>query len=387
LLTGKRGEHSCRLGAPAPSAPMRRLKRGVALYATDHPNHYLVGTSKRAIHIHSPEEKSFISLLTRGISEEELENFIDHLPHDRQIVIEKLISNLRLNQLCEERQGVLALTKRFISASGERATKNSHPERDAAFVQLQNRVAVELSQTSWIDGCVDGGVETLSARQDILIEISGKNRVSTILYSLLIASGATHTRFTPSSRGVSPLVGDLDIAAASFTSSHIGFNFDKQCQVLRRELSLFPPDKETHYLDEFSTPELRVHCGDIDPEKLSLWMSSGQPFFHIPSPTADVAQIGPCVIPGKSPCLRCVELIGKDQGGFSDQLLLHEDEVNEYPIIAAYAVASIAASHILQFFENKSSETTGKVISLDYQSLAHPQVVTIARHPLCGCAF
>ena len=57
------------------------------------------------------------------------------------------------------------------------------------------------------------------------------------------------------------------------------------------------------------------------------------------------------------------------------------------PVIAAYFVASLAASQILAYCEKQSSEITGKVISLDYQSLTHPQVATIARHPLCGCAF
>ena len=366
---------------------MRRLKRGVALYATENPHQYLVGTDKRVIRIYSPEEKSFLTLLAHGASENEIENFIRELSPQQQVAITELSAALDQSQMCEIRQGALALSKRFISNSAGRATKNSRPERDAAFVQLQNRIAAELAQTTWVDGSEDGGIESLSARQDLLIEISGSNRVATILYSLLIASGATQTRFTNSSRGSAVLVGDLDIAVGSFTSSHIGFAFEKQCEILRRELSLFPLDKESDYLDEFSTPDLRVHCGEIDPEKLSLWMSSGQPFFHIPSPQADLAQIGPCVIPGKSPCLRCVELVRRDQSGLTHHIPIREELSNEYPLIAAYAVASIAASQILHYCENKSSETTGKVISLDYQAPSQPHVVTVARHPLCGCAF
>jgi hypothetical protein len=366
---------------------MKRLKRGVALYATENPHQYLVGTHKQVIRINSPEEKSFLALLAHGATENETENFIGELSPQQQAAITDLSAALDENQFCEKRQGALALSKRFISSSTDRATKNSRPERDAAFVQLQNRIGAELAQTTWIEGSEDGGIELLSARQDLFIEISGSNRVATILYSLLIASGATQTRFTHSSRGSAVLVGDLDIAVGSFTSSHIGFAFEKQCEVLRRELSLFPLDKESNYLDEFSTPDLRVHCGEIDPEKLSLWMSSGQPFFHIPSPQADSAEIGPCVIPGKTPCLRCVELVKRDQGGLTHRIPFHEEISNEYSLIAAYAVASIAASQILQYCENSSSEITGKVISLDYQTLAQPHVVTVARHPLCGCAF
>ena len=366
---------------------MRRLKRGVSLFATDTPDHYLLGTHKRAIRIYTPEEKSFIHLLVTGLSDSDIEKFLSDLSLKERQSIEALMYELDTNQLCESRKGALALSKRFISNSDGRATRNSRPERDAAFVQLQTRVGAELTQTTWVDGADDGGIETLSARQDALIEISGSNRVATILYSLLIASGATQTRFTRSSRASASLVGDLDIAVGSFTTSHIGYAFDKQSEVLRRELALFPIDKESSHLDEFSTPDLIVHCGDIDPEKLSLWMSVGQAFFYIPSPHADLAQIGPFVIPGKSPCLRCVELVNKDQSGISDQLLLHEDLSKDYPIVAAYAVAAIAASQILQFIGKNSSETTGKVISLDYQALANPRTLMVDRHPLCGCAF
>lgn len=357
------------------------------MYATDITDHYLVGSQKHAVRITTPIEKALITTLAAGADEGELRALLSTLTPAQQAESEVLFAALDSAQLSQHREGKLALSKRFISTSSGRATKNSRPEMDAAFIQLQNRVGAELTQTNWIPGVDDGGIEILSARQDILIEISGTNRVATILYSLLLASGATQTRFAPSARETSRLVGDLDIAIGSFTSNHIGYAFDKQCEVIRRELSLFPLDRENDYLDELSSPDFRIHCGDIDPERLAIWMNSDLPFMHIPTPLADVAQIGPIVIPGKSPCLRCAELAERDQSGVRNrEPLLHNAE-SEYPVIAAHFIASLAASQILAFFEKQSSETTGKVISLDYQALAYPQVVTLARHPLCGCAF
>jgi hypothetical protein len=371
----------------ASSAVMRRLKRGVALYATENPDCFIVGSKKRAIRIETIEEKSFLENLAVGASEGEIASLFEKLTPVQQKNCRELLIKLEQNQLCDLRQGKLALSKRFISSNQDRALKNSRPERDAAFIQLQNRVAAELTQTDWINRVDDGGFEILSSRQDFLVEISGTSRVATILYSLLLASGATQTCFASGSRGATPLVGDMDIAIGSFTTQDIGYNFDKQCEALRKELSLFPLDRDSNYLDEISTPELRVHCGDLDPEKLSLWMSSGQAFIHIPTPQGDSAQIGPLVIPGKSPCLRCAELVTREQSGVSDRKLLSTDPSADFPVIAAYFIASLAASQILAFFEGRSSEITGKVISLDYQALSHPQVATIARHPLCGCAF
>lgn len=373
--------------SPASSAVMRSLKRGVALYATESPDCFMVGSKKRAIRIETLENKSFLKNLAAGAGDDEIASLFEKLTPMQQKNCRELLIKLEQNQLCDLRQGKLALSKRFISSNQDRALKNSRPERDAAFIQLQNRVAAELTQTDWINNVDDGGFEILSSRQDFLIEISGNSRVATILYSLLLASGATQTRFAPGSRGAAPLVGDMDIAIGSFTTQDIGYNFDKQCEALRKELSLFPLDRDSNYLDEISTPELRVHCGDLDPEKLSLWMSTGQAFIHIPTPQGDTAQIGPLVIPGKSPCLRCVELVEREQSGVFDRKLLSTDPGADFPVIAAYFIASLAASQILAFFEGRSSEITGKVISLDYQALTHPQVATIARHPLCGCAF
>jgi len=366
---------------------MRRLKRGVALYATENPDHFLIGSKKRAIRISSVEERTFLSNLASGAADNEIASLLSYLTPTQQENCKRVLAEVEQLQLCEVRDGKLALSQRFISPLQGRAKKNSRPERDAAFIQLQNRVSAELNQTDWIDGVDDGGVEILSARQNFLIEISGNNRVATILYSLLLASGATQTRFAPGSRGSNSLVGDLDIGIGTFTTKQIGLNFEKQCEELRRELSLFPLDREINYLDEISTPELRVHCGDIDPEKLSYWMSTAQPFLYIPVPQADTAQIGPLVIPGKSPCLRCVELAERDQSGVTEKKILNPETSTDYPVIAAYFIASLAASQILAFFERQSSETTGKVISLDYQALTYPQVATAARHPLCGCAF
>ena len=366
---------------------MRRLKRGVAIYATENPQHFIVGSKKRAIRIESVEEKTLLTNLAAGMSSDEIGAQLASLTPAQQQKCQTLIQKIEDNQLCEVREGKLALSQRFISPHLGRARKNNRPERDAAFIQLQSRIAPELAQTDWIDGVDDGGIEILSRRQDFLIEISGNNRVATILYSLLLASGATQTRFTPGSRNANPLIGDLDIGIGTFTTEHIGFNFEKQCEEMRRELSLFPIDREVNYLDEISTPELRIHCGDIDPEKLSYWMSNAEPFLHIPTPQADTAQIGPLVIPGKSPCLRCVELAERDQSGVINKQILGAEIPSDYPVIAAYFIASLAASQILSYCEKESSETTGKVISLDYQSLAYPQVATIARHPLCGCAF
>lgn len=72
---------------------MRRLKRGVSLFATDTPDHYLLGTHKRAIRIYTPEEKSFIHLLVTGLSDSDIEKFLSGLSLKERQSIEALCTN------------------------------------------------------------------------------------------------------------------------------------------------------------------------------------------------------------------------------------------------------------------------------------------------------
>ena len=386
---------------------MRTIKRGTSLFTTSTPGEYFLGTPTRAIRIYTSEQKVIAEYLARGVSEELISQHTGISP----IAIHNLITELAHQSLLDTSQGAITLSARFISKVEGRADKNSKPEKDGAFIQLQNRLAPELNQSTWSHGTTDGGVALVSERQNYLIEISGGNRVATLLYSLLLTSGFTQVRFSVAARGRNAAINDLDIGVDGIDPSHYGFSFINNREEHRRHYSLFPLDKSANYLDEASTPDVVIHCGDIDPEKLALWMSYSQPFLNIPHPHGGRAEIGPFVIPGKTPCLRCAELAERDQSGVLSHIPLRIDEIYEYPQIAAHAVAAIAAAQIVSYCdaltrsaitesaitesalsrsdvrEVDAPEIFGKITLIDYQNLAQPQVVAIARHPLCGCAF
>ena len=369
---------------------MRTLKRGTSLFETTTPGEFFLGTSTRAIRIYTAEQKIIAEHLAQGVREEE----IPRIAGVSSIAIHNLMTELAHQSLLDTTQGAITISDRFISKIDGRASKNSKPQRDGAYIQLQNRIAPELEQATWRSDVTDGGVALLSARQNFLIEISGTNRVATLLYSLLLASGFTQSRFAPGARTAQ--IGDLDIAVDGITSAQYGFAFIKNREDVRRDYSLFPLDKSANYLDEASTPDLVIVCGDIDPEKLALWMSYGQTFIHIPHPEGGRAKIGQIVIPGKTPCPRCAELVERDQSGVISQRVLSAEVTREYPHIAAHAVAALAASNVVAYCDAvtlsegevlKDAELFGKITTVDYQRVAQPQVVAITRHPLCGCAF
>jgi hypothetical protein len=110
----------------------------------------------------------------------------------------------------------------------------------------------------------------------------------------------------------------------------------------------------------------------------------------------DEIAIGPMVIPAESPCFRCLSLYEIDNFGFTRLERIPINEVDELPSYVAHHVASIVAMHILNFIDRASDSTygssprntsVGEVSFLNFQRLTEPQVVAIARHPLCGCAL
>jgi hypothetical protein len=367
---------------------MRRIKIGVKLFETNTPDQYLLGTPKNFIRISTPAQKALALEIAKGRSDCQI---LEESGVDSQ-ALEKIFSELEAATLIDSEESSLKVSHRFISKVEDRVEKSKKGFVDAALLQLQSRAMPELTQSRWISGVRDGGINSLTARQNYLVEISGENRVATILYSLLLVSGFSQVRFAPESRNRKPQIGDGDIGVIDIGPSEIGKSFRKHCESLRKELSLFPLDRDHNYLDELSTPELRVHCGDSDPEKLSQWMSTSQNFLLIPNPQGDIAEIGPLVIPGKSPCIRCLLLVARDQNRAQQYLDFAASSEGEYPHIAAHFIASIAASLIASYFDSASQdkydqELVGTVLTVDYQSLSRIKSAAIARHPLCGCAF
>ena len=126
-------------------AAMRTLKRGTSLFSTTTPGEYFLGTSTRAIRIYTPEQKLIAEQLARGLSEDAVAQFTGVSP----IAIHNLITELAHQSLLDTSQGSITLSNRFISKLEGRADKNSKPERDAAFIQLQARIAPELNYCTW----------------------------------------------------------------------------------------------------------------------------------------------------------------------------------------------------------------------------------------------
>ncbi len=363
------------------SSPSRyTLIRGCSLLSDRRTaSRYYIGTSDRVAAVTSAYQRTALSQLALGIDP------LAHVSADVRIELEEFIEKLALNGFLNTKRAQLSAPKRYF---------DSVSESDIAAQHLRIRSEPELAQSEWIDGAGDGGTSIVASRSQHAIVLSGRSRVITLLYSILLASGVTRVRFAD--RHHRTLVESGDTGFGPITHNDLGRNFYELCESARRGLSLFPIEPSTRYDLEANAPLAIVHYGDCDPEALVEWSNKRLPHLLIHKPIGDEIAIGPMVIPGESPCFRCLSLYEIDNFGFTRSERISINEVGELPTYVAHHVASIAALHILNFIDRTSDQLFGRVARntsigevsfINFQRLTEPQVVAIARHPLCGCAY
>lgn len=338
---------------------------------------YSLGTFARVVAVTSPFQKSALFQLATG--ENPLHGASELIRPELELFLDGLAAHGFLNRL----QSELVMPKRYLKEVGE---------RDRAINQLRARAHPELAQIEWSAAPEDGGAEILAARSQYCIELSGRSRVMSLLYSILLESGVTRVRFAD--RFEKSVIGDLDIGFGAISESDLGLNYYQQLEGRKRALSLFPIDINEVSGSHPLPPILAIHYGDCDPEVAIDWSQQAIPHLLIHAPIGDEIAIGPLVLPGESPCIRCLSLYELDHWGFTRLERISLTPVAELPAAIAHYIAAIVAARTLHFIDNYSQSSeppvmsnrgVGEVLYINFDSLTEPQVAAIARHPLCGC--
>lgn len=370
------------------SEPIRRLApslvSGLALMkGRESSHHYVLGTTERVLHITSSVERLALIEIAQGG---------DPLASPLMGIDEKVRREIEIFIDSLHRSGFLNTVK--VQLKPPQRYLDEISESDLAAQHFQMRSRLELTQSEWIDLNSDGGVTALSHRGELSVLLSGRSRVTTLLYSILLASGVTRVRFAD--RHHQPLISSTDIGFGPISNEHLGLDFYQVAESARRGLSLFPVGVREHHDRDTSKPVLLIHYGDCDPEELVGWSNEKTPHMVVQRPIGDEVVIGPLVLPGESPCIRCLALYERDNFGYTRQERIDINEVGELPAAVAHYVAAVVASqalHYLDTFDNTAGGNqlrntgVGEVLYLNFQRLTQPQVVAISRHPLCGCSY
>lgn len=364
-----------------------RLKNGVHLSApiAEVESSLIIATAHRAISIHHPGARAIIAKLDGEHCADEISEELN-APAE---VVENIITQLLNAQLLDVTKSKVRLHNRFHSPIAERAAHTEDQSNDASYRQLQQRMVSELSQTTWVEGVVDGGVELLSSRQNFGVEIYGSNRVATLIYNALLASGVTNTRFSLTSRRGNTPIGDSDLGTGVLRTTDYGLNYVSRLEELAREWSLFPtPSKNVKGSIKALIPErnLRIVVGQYPSELVDQLMRDGIDHLFVGQIVGGAALCGPLVIPAKSPCKSCVELGTFERFGM-DQLQPLLGHCDEPPVSVGFQVAGVASHAVLQFIDTGTSEFIGSQLTFDYQSPVRGGVTRYARHPKCSCQW
>jgi hypothetical protein len=224
---------------------------------------------------------------------------------------------------------------------------------------LRTRLAPELATAALAHGDADGGARILARRQGACVRVEGMSRVGLCLASFLTASGigmvisAGRTPGTVMGRGAPPPAGMAAPTAASRQPDLVIL-----ADIYRRELP--------GILQRGGVPHLAAAASEA------------------------IGVVGPLVLPGRTACLRCLDLTRAERDPAWPLILAQLTGGGADPpacdTVLAAAVATQAAAQALAFVDRPASAgavTNGtlELVLPDWQWRRR----TWAQHDRCGC--
>jgi bacteriocin biosynthesis cyclodehydratase domain-containing protein len=119
------------------------------------------------------------------------------------------------------------------------------------------------------------------------------------------------------------------------------------------------------------------------------WLATASDTPHLPVLVRETtALIGPLVVPGSTPCLRCLELARSDRDpgwpALTAQLLGMPRRTDPCDITLATLAASLAAMQVLAWVDDDTPAALGAVLEFDLGDMRLRRR-RIQPHPACGC--
>jgi len=257
--------------------------------------------------------------------------------------------------------------------------------------------------------------EILELRTNAQIEIVGHDRIATSLAALLYGSVIKKIRLSQDNFGNSldtPIV-DSDLGGIALDGSDIGISKTERFQQIANRYAIYPPKNEIvdgRYLDYGNDrfhANLTISVGYPRSDHHQRWLAEDRRFFIIGGFSQGEIGIGPFVIPGFSPCLRCQQLSAIEHDFWREQVRQLHQLTPALPaaIIPAAVIASLAAAEILDFIDGGNIQAPphqlshpliGREWTLSLNSTRHGarhgvekfgSLITWQKHPECGCSW
>ena len=366
------------------AASFPRLRSGVNYFAVGNefnPCMY-VGFSHRGVELESQIAKYLLQLLDGSHT---LESIYQLLAGNLKEVAE-ILKVLDREQLIEFRTSKLVT---FVE--GEFAPVN--------LISFTNKMRAEENLYCWHPAIsIDRSSESLiNSRRNFAIIIFGRNRLALSLFSILQASGFSQVkiidRSISSSSAESVQIAPEEVCGLAIRGSDVGMRKASVIADLARNSQLFPAQD----LAFPTVPDFIISTETIPQETLQRWMSEATPHLAISNLIENRVEIGPIVLPGKSPCLNCLSLWRSEQYPHHKEFELiaaldgAQVKSLELPSAQVALLSGIIAIHVIEYCANQfqpNQNVSQLVGATQSTNLFDPQGAEVRYwqpHIACGC--
>ena len=238
----------------------------------------------------------------------------------------------------------------------------------------------------------------IAARQRYSIIIFGHNRLALTLFTLLQASGFSAIRLIDRSISRSAAdsvqIGPDEVCGLGIRGSDVGVRRELVIADLARNSRLFLGEEKGFP----AKPDFIIGTEQIPQETLQRWMSEEIAHLAISNLIENTIEIGPIVIPGRSPCLNCLKLWRSEQYPYQQEFeLISTIKSLEIPSAQVAAISGMVAIAVIEYFAalEVGSNSIGKNLVgvtrvLDLFDPMNPDNSVNTNsywqpHGLCGC--
>ncbi|HEY3735019.1 MAG TPA: ThiF family adenylyltransferase [Streptosporangiaceae bacterium] len=244
---------------------------------------------------------------------------------------------------------------------------------------VRSRLGPERATAALARGDTDGGARVLARRSAAYVRVYGAGRAGSAIAALLAASGVGHVSCRDSGTAFA-----ADLSPAGLSEADIGA---PRSAGVARAIRRSAPEVRTD--DDAARPDLVVLTGRHGPELAAELTADGVPHLAVSAGEA-IGIVGPLVIPGRSACLRCLDLARTDRDPawptLLAQLIGRQPDVPACDATLATNVAATASAQLLAFIDSSGTAdavTNGtlELVLPDWQWRRR----TWLPHIRCGC--
>jgi bacteriocin biosynthesis cyclodehydratase domain-containing protein len=248
--------------------------------------------------------------------------------------------------------------------------------------QLRSRLAPDLACASLALGDGDGGARTIERRRAAFVRVYGAGRLGASVATILAASGIARVTCHDSAAA-----GPADLAPAGLGTEDIG---TARAAGAVRAIRRVAPEVDTAD-DPRLIPDLAVLTTAIRPDELVSLMRDRVPHLAVRAQEA-IGVVGPLVYPGRSACLRCLDLSKAASDPAWPKILAQASRASWRPVpacdtVLAAATAAVAAAQALAVLDSGGQQLpaaangTLELVLPEWQWRHHPWPPS----PACTC--